>query len=84
MSSAMIGEKVSRNQAIDGLKSISMIMVILLHATGYGIKNMDIEPLKTKKIWYLVEVPQEVEINTQAGLIMQYQINGKTYNVKIR
>ena len=45
---------------------------------------MDIEPLKTKKILYLVEVPQEVEINTQAGLIMQYQINGKTYNVKIR
>ena len=45
---------------------------------------MDIEQLKTKKIWYLVEVPQEVEINTQAGLIMQYQINGKTYNVKIR
>ena len=47
MSSAMIGEKVSRNQAIDGLKSISMIMVILLHATGYGIKNMDIEPLSS-------------------------------------
>lgn len=45
---------------------------------------MDIDPLKTKKIWYLVEVPKEVETNTQATLVMQYQINGKTYNVKIR
>lgn len=45
---------------------------------------MDIDPLKTKKIWYLVEVPKEVETNTQATLVMQYQINGKTYNVKLR
>lgn len=45
---------------------------------------MDIDPLKTKKIWYIVEVPKEVETNTQASLIMQYKINGKTYNVKIR
>lgn len=45
---------------------------------------MDIEPLKTKKIWYAVEVPKEVESNTEAGLILQYQINGKTYNVKVR
>lgn len=45
---------------------------------------MDIDPLKTKKIWYLVEVPKEIETNTQASLVMQYQINGKTYDVKIR
>lgn len=46
----MIEEKAGRNQAIDGLKSISMIMVILMHATYYGIQNMDIEPLSSINI----------------------------------
>lgn len=45
---------------------------------------MDIEPLKTKKIWYAVEVPKEVESNSEVGLILQYQINSKIYNVKVR
>ncbi len=45
---------------------------------------MNIEPLKTKKIWYLVEIPQKLETNSQTSLIMQYKINGKTYNVVIR
>ena len=45
---------------------------------------MNIEPLKTKKIWYLVEIPQKVETNSQTSLIMQYKINRKIYNVVIR
>ncbi len=45
---------------------------------------MDIEPLQTKKIWYTVEVPKEAETNTSGSLIMQYQINNKTYDVKLR
>ncbi len=45
---------------------------------------MDIDPLTTKKIWYMVEVPQEIESNTNASLVMQYNFNSKTYNVKIR
>lgn len=45
---------------------------------------MDIEPLKTKNIWYMVEVPKEVESNTDKSVSMQYKINGKIYTVKIR
>lgn len=45
---------------------------------------MDIDPLKTKKIWYIVEVPVEVQSNTDTSLVMQYKIDGKTYEVKIR
>ncbi len=45
---------------------------------------MDIEPLKTKKIWYAVEVPKEIENNTNTSIIMEYKINNKVYNVKLR
>lgn len=45
---------------------------------------MSINPLSSENIWYVFEVPEEVNTNTQANLIVQYQINGKTYNVKIR
>lgn len=45
---------------------------------------MDIEPLKTKKIWYEVEVPLEVENNTDKSLVVEYNINNKTYHLKIR
>ena len=45
---------------------------------------MDIDPLKTKKIWYLVEIPNEVENETNKSLVMEYQFNDKTYHVSIR
>lgn len=45
---------------------------------------MDIDPLTTRKIWYMVEVPQEIETNTNSRLVMQFNIDGKTYNVNIR
>lgn len=45
---------------------------------------MDIDPLKTKKIFYMVEVPDEVETNTSASLVVQYEIDSTIYNVVVR
>ena len=46
--------------------------------------SLDIEPLKTKKIWFIVEVPLEVSINKEKTLKAEFEINGKIYHVKIR
>ena len=45
---------------------------------------MDIDPLKTKKIWYKVEVPLDLENNTDKSLEVEYNINNKTYRLKVR
>lgn len=45
---------------------------------------LDIDPLKTKKIWYMVEVPKEVENSTEKSLVVEYQFNNKIYHIIIR
>lgn len=44
----------------------------------------DIDPLKTKKIWYLVEVPLEVKDNTEKSVKIQFEIDDKIYLVNVR
>lgn len=40
--------KTKRNYGLDLLKILSMVMVVLLHATSYGIKNTLCLPLSAK------------------------------------
>ena len=45
---------------------------------------MDIDPLKTKKIWYYVEIPIEIENSNEKSLVVEYQFNNKIYDIIIR
>lgn len=44
--------KTKRNYGLDLLKILSMVMVVLLHATSYGIKNVSCIPLSPK--WFTI------------------------------
>lgn len=82
------GEKLPSPKVIYDNKYTYNASAITEEDDGSDLKGyswyMDIDPLKTKKIWYLVEVPNEIETNTNANLIFQFQVDGKTYNIKVR
>lgn len=84
----LAGEKLPKGKLIyDGKYKYDAIL-ITEEDDGSELKQysfyMDIDPLTTRKIWYMVEVPQEIETNTNSRLVMQFNIDGKTYNVNIR
>lgn len=46
--------------------------------------EMNIDPLVSKEMLYVAEVPKEIETNDKASLIIEYKIDNKVYNLKIR
>lgn len=76
--------KTKRNYGLDLLKILSMVMVVLLHATSYGIKNVSCIPLSPK--WFTIATIRSISgvaVNCFV-LINGYFMCQKKKNIEMR